>query len=247
MAKRLIFGLDLGLNNVGHCAVRVGDDEVDILHLGTYVFASPLVDDNKPGDGYSEAQRGLQRRGMRTIRRRAWRKKGLYSLLAKYGFLPQDRIERTELLCHNYLNGQPCNPYILREKALLKPLSTFELARVLTHLANHRGFLSPRAQRLVGIADDLLTSGDDNDEETGKMLVQIKATKDLLKASKMPTIGAFYAERLRHNQPIRSKTKPNRKIGGEKNENRDGYKPADLKERLVRPDRQLIRRIQTNH
>jgi len=241
MDQKLIFGLDLGINNVGHSAVRVSEDAVDIEHLGVYAFASPLVDDNDLKAGYAAGQRGMQRRARRTLRRRGDRKRLLYYILAQHGFLPNDRRAREILLCKNYHEDRPFNAYILRERALKTALTPFELGRVITHLANHRGFLSPRAQRLIGVAEDLLANSSDGAEETGKLLKEIQSTRKAMEASGASTIGAFYAERLRQNKLIRSKTKSNRKIGGERNKDREVFKGKVLAERLVRPDRHMIR------
>ncbi len=241
MERKLIFGLDLGLNNVGHAAVSIADDNVEIHHVGVYVFPSPLVDDNDLKAGYSAGQRGAQRRARRTLRRRGERKREIYFILSEFGFLPKDRKTRVNLLCKNYNNDRPFNPYILREKALTKELTPYEFGRVVTHLANHRGFLSPRAQRLIGIADDLLANSTDGAEETGKLLNQIKSTRVAIADAGAPTVGAFYAERVRQNLLVRSKTKPNRKVGGERNKDREELKPKEQIERFVRPDRQMIR------
>jgi CRISPR-associated endonuclease Csn1 len=241
MVEKLVFGLDLGINNVGHSAVRVGEDAIEIEHLGVYAFASPLVDDNDLKAGYAAGQRGMQRRARRTLRRRGDRKRLLYYILAEHGFLPADRKMRDSLLCKNYHEDRPFNPYVLRAAALTKALTPFELGRVITHLANHRGFLSPRAQRLIGVADDLLANASDGAEETGKLLSEIKSTRTAMEQAGAPTIGAFYAERFRHNQLIRSKTKSNRKVGGKPNLNREEFKGKFLTERHVRPDRHMIR------
>jgi CRISPR-associated endonuclease Csn1 len=243
MQTKKIYSFDLGLNNVGFSAIETDDyqEDVKILELGTYVFNSPLVDVNKPKDGYKQAQRGNFRRQRRTIQRRSARKRGMYRLLSEIGFLPVDAKSRTELLCKNFDGDLPFNPYILRERALTEPLTPHQLGRVLTHLCNHRGFLSPRAQRLVGVADDLLANQTDGKDETGQLLKQIQKTRSILQEGGFPTIGAYYAARVREHKLVRLKTKPNRKHFGVKrpSDKRENFKKPE--ENFFRPDRHMIK------
>lgn len=229
MSSRLVFGLDLGLNNVGWAAVRKNDREVEILATGTFVFDSPLSSVNDPSEGLKSKIRGMQRRARRTLARRHQRKMNLYRLLADHGFLPSTISERTTLFCAQ------TNPYELRAKALTAPLTPYELGRVFCHLNQRRGFLSPRDLMLGGIIalDDEPEPEEENDtkdDETTQIKKEIQQTRAAMQG--FETIGAYLAHRLKMGQPVRKKKLKN-------------AKPAEQKEedarRFVRHDRHMTR------
>lgn len=208
MAAQLIFGLDLGLNNVGWAAIRINEDaeedQLDILNMGTYVFESPLEEPNKPTSGLKTRDRGIKRRSRRTIRRRRERRHRLYRLLAEHGLLPSDPKERVELLCRHTRNGEPVHPYALRAAALERPLAPFELGRVFCHINQRRAFLSPRKLMLLSAGDfDLPEEIDEKDEESGLILGEIKQTKEAMAGHE--TLGAFLDQRIRAGEPVRKK------------------------------------------
>jgi CRISPR-associated endonuclease Csn1 len=235
----IILGLDLGLNNIGFAVLAPNNDNLAIQEMGTYVFESPMVDVNNPKDGYKSAQRGQFRRQRRTTQRRAERKQAVYQLLAQNGLLPTNRKERVELLCQQKYKGQPDNPYILRSKALTEPLTPFQLGKVIAHLSNHRAFLSPRAQRLIGVGENLLRNSTTDDKETQGFLKQISQTQQKLQELGFQTVGQLYAQRIQNNELVRLKTKTNRKTGNKKRtkDQRTTLKPIEV----FRADRFMIR------
>ncbi|MBS1720978.1 MAG: type II CRISPR RNA-guided endonuclease Cas9 [Armatimonadetes bacterium] len=244
---KLALGIDLGSNNVGHSLVLLNEEELDIETLGTYVFSSPMVDPNDPEAGYKQGQFGLKRRQMKTIRRRAKRKLKFYRLLISLGFLPADRKERERMLCQGKSENGSFSPYILRAEALERKLTPGELARVITHLNNHRGFLSPRAQRFISVDPDMVRDLSSDDEETGVMLGQIKRTREIMEAAGFRTPGQLFAAKIKQNELVRLKTKVNRKVGGKRmDEKVRAAKNEALKKEIknrsyLRPDRFMVR------
>ena len=235
MDEKLVVGLDLGINNVGWAVVRRSPDGVEILEAGTFVFDSPLYDVNKPGDGLKSKKRGEYRRARRTGRRRRQRKKGLYALLRDAGFLPRSMNERVELFCRNKdaKTGQAIHPYALRAAALVRQLTPYELGRVLCHLNQKRGFLSPRDLMLWGIArtDD---SNEEEDKNEPGLKGEIQRTAEEMKD--FPTIGAYLNHRLEQNLPVRKKKL---KAQG-KGEVKPSAQKAEDERRFVRADRHMI-------
>lgn len=204
MEGSLVYGLDLGINNVGWCALRKREKDVDVLAVGTFVFDSPLADSNKPSEGLKSKLRGQFRRARRTTRRRHQRKMALYRLLAEHGFLPSRMADRVELLCKE-------NPYALRADALKRKLEPYELGRVLCHFNQRRGFLSPRDLMLWGTArfEDEDEPGEgappkDKEEDRGQIKKELKLTREEM--ADFETVGAFLYDRQRKGLPVRKKS-----------------------------------------
>lgn len=242
----LIVGLDLGMNNVGWSLTDQAEDELDILGMGTLVFSSPLIDLNKPEDGYKSKQRGQHRRQRRTLRHRSTRRKHLYRLLSRLGMLPADPIARATFLCRNKDGDARVDPFTLRAKAAEQPVAKEELGRALCHLNQRRGFLSPRDLMLLGIAkfdpEDLDEEPSEtpqkDEEETGLILSEIKRTKAEVGSR---TLGQFLLERVQEGLPVRKKSfKDKKKLpDGTEVKNRINQKRhAELY--WVRPDRHMI-------
>lgn len=231
MAGELVYGLDLGINNVGWTAVRKDPYGIEVLAMGTFVFDSPLEDENKPSDGLKSKVRGEKRRARRTGRRRHQRKMRLYRLLAEHGLLPARYPERVELLCAK------TDPYALRSTGLDERLEPHEFGRVLCHLNQRRGFLSPRDLMLFGIDrfEDEETEEDEEPaagkkekvEESGQIRSEIKQTREAMEGFK--TIGAFLYARLQNGQPVRKK-----KVDPKQQKAEDGR-------RYVRADRHMVK------
>lgn len=224
-----MFGLDLGINNVGWAVVdRVGED---VLDMGVYVFESPLVKEEDATKGTKSGDRGTKRRARRTLRRRSLRRRRLYRLLADHGFLPRSHEERVEFLCRHKFDGEEVHPYALREKALHQRLEPFELGRALCHLNQRRGFLSPRELMLVGVARVSIDADESDQPDARGMLKEIQKTREALR--EFPTLGAFLAARLSENQPVRRKT------AAREEGKKTALKKSELDRYWVRPDRKM--------
>jgi len=227
VSAKYAFGLDLGLNNVGWAVIEHGDN-ARIESFGTYVFNSPLTEDSDATSGLKSRDRGMKRRSRRTLKRRADRKKALYRLLAEKGFLPLAEEARVEMFCRHRENGIEVHPYALRAKALTEKLEPFHVGRVLCHLNQRRGFLSPRDLMLKGVGAQTDAKFDTDDEESGLVKGEIKQTREAMEG--FPTIGAFLANRMRHGEPVRKKTK----------KHRQDVSKEELKQRFVRHDRAML-------
>jgi len=231
MSSELVFGLDLGINNVGWTAVQISEEGVEFQGQGTFVFESPLKDENDPGEGLSSKQRGMFRRARRTTRRRHQRKMSLYRLLAEYALIPKEMSSRVNLFCLSTdpLTHAEANPYALRAAALKRPLEPFELGRVLCHLNQKRAFISPRDLMSGGKfrIDD--SADDPNDEEVKGMKLEIQRTADAMAG--FETIGAFLNDKLRKGEPVRKKKLKNSTPPQQK---------AEDERRFVRADRHMI-------
>ncbi|KXK13946.1 MAG: CRISPR-associated endonuclease Cas9 [Armatimonadetes bacterium OLB18] len=226
MDGRLVYGLDLGINNVGWCALRKQEESVDILAVGTFVFDSPLADEAKPGEGLKSRQRGQFRRARRTTRRRHQRKMTLYRLLAEHGFLPPLMKDRVEHFCKDP------DPYALRAAALERKLEPYELGRVLCHLNQRRGFLSPRDLMLWGTAkfEDEEDSAEgatpkDKDEERGQIKKELKRTREEMAG--FETVGAYLNARLRNGAPVRKRKVAGATLAQQKAEDERRFRRAD--------------------
>lgn len=156
--KRRVFGFDLGIASIGWAVVDFDNEYYDmdtgeileekvkgsgeiaqgkIVACGVRSF--PVAENPKDGSSLAAARREC-RLSRRTCRRKARRKEGLRCLFAAKGLV--DNAETfTEEICKQQIGGDVWN---LRVKALSEKLSKEELARVLYHLAKHRGFKSAR-------------------------------------------------------------------------------------------------------
>lgn len=233
MANKLVYGVDLGINNVGWCALRKGQDEVEILGIGTFVFDSPLQDAHDPSEGLKSKLRGEQRRTRRTLRRRRQRKMALYRLLAEHGFLPPRMADRAKLLCDT-------DPYRLRAEALDRKLEPFELGRVLCHLNQRRGFLSPRDLMLWGVTslgyEDEPEESDapkEKDEDLGQIKKEIQATQAAMAGCR--TVGEFLYNRIKNKLPVRKK-----QLKTKNGKPTSAQQKAEAQRRFVRTDRHMI-------
>lgn len=132
--------LDIGSTSIGWALLRLGDDStsnrltpVAIIRSGVRIFS----DGRSPKDGTSLA---VTRRNARSARRRRdrllQRKDSMLRQLVRYGFFPEDEIQRKALV--------RLNPYELRARGLDEKLTPEEFGRALFHINQRRGFKSNR-------------------------------------------------------------------------------------------------------
>lgn len=167
---KLRLGVDLGTNSIGWTLVELEDSGSWIkstLDAGVRIFSNSR-------DGKTLVPLSVERRiarGMRTQRdRRLMRKRYMVKILLQNGLLPNSAAEREAMknLC----------PYKLRHEGLNRKLSGLELARVMMHLVQRRGFKSNRK--------DLAK------EEGGKSLGEkISKLKADMKQAGSETLGSF--------------------------------------------------------
>lgn len=165
-----VMGIDVGVASVGIAVYRLniqGPDAIPLLSVRCFPEAQAAAD------------RRLHRSQGRTIRRRALRLKDLRQLLVEAGILqttnPDDLKQKKKTA--------PC-PWALRAKALNDVLTAEELARVLIHIAKHRGWKSNSKK------DGL--KNNEAPPEDQKMLSGISKNEEL--RAQYTTIGQMVAE-----------------------------------------------------
>ena len=166
----LVFGLDIGIASVGWAAVDEVQ-EIPLLGLGSRIFVSAEV----PKTGESLALPRRLARGMRRrIRRRAHRMWRIRQLFLRVGLAASD--EALEDL--HKTTADDLTPWLLRTDGLNSKLNQRDWARVLLHIAKHRGFKSNRK-----------SEASDEKSEGGKLLKGVTGNAKLLREKGYRTIG----------------------------------------------------------
>lgn len=169
-------GLDIGIASVGYAVLALDHDEnpLGILRLGSRIFD---VAEN-PKDGASLA---LPRREARSVRRRLRRHHHRLERI-KNLLVSSNLITKDELL--HLFDGNLSDIYALRVKALDYSVTNTELARILLHLAQRRGFKSNR-------------KSDASDKEAGQLLAAVSANVKRMQENHYRTVGEmFYKDDL---------------------------------------------------
>ena len=180
--EKLIFGFDLGIASVGWAAVKFDDEknsDIEIFNneiiekeeennygeiLGCGVRCFPVAEN--PKDGSSLAlDRRVKRLARRTCKRRAGRMLAVRSMLLKNKII--DSLDSLHNIIEKQVGG---DVWDLRIKGLSEKLSKEELARVLIHIAKHRGFKSYRKA----------VEEKEKNSEGGKVLRAIRENKNEL-------------------------------------------------------------------
>ena len=134
-------GLDIGTTSVGWCVLNtdISGEPNRIISLGARVFDAA----EHPKTGASlAAPRRMARGARRTGRRRKHRLHRIKSLLQREGVISKEEMEK---LYDRQKNSVPLTDiYRIRSEALERLLDRQELARLLIHLAQRRGFKSNR-------------------------------------------------------------------------------------------------------
>lgn len=135
MAYRL--GVDVGTNSIGWAILNLNKDSQpdSICAMGSRIFS----DGREPK---TQASLAVARRTARQARRRRdrflQRKKLLRNQLIKLGLFPPEMAEQLKLKSLDVLK--------LRASAVMSPIQSYELGRVLWHLNQKRGFKSGRKE-----------------------------------------------------------------------------------------------------
>lgn len=164
-------GLDIGIASVGSAVVALDYDEnpYGIIELNSRIFD---VAEN-PKDGASLA---LPRRELRSARRRLRRHRHrlerIKNLLLSYSIISETQLE------HLY-DSQLANVYELRVLALDKSIDNTNLARILIHLAQRRGFKSNRKSESA-------------DKEVGQLLQAVNENSKRMHEKGYRTIGEMF-------------------------------------------------------
>ncbi len=192
---KLRLGLDLGSNSIGWVLFRLDEEGIPscIEKSGVRIFSnSRNAKTNIPLSVERREARGMRRRRDRFLQR----KRGVLNLLRRKALLPSDAKDK-----QSFAN---MDPYLLRHEALTRPLDSFELARVILHLSQRRGFKSNRK--------------DAAKEEGGKSLGEkISSLRVAIAESGAKTLGSFlYGLQKQNQSAIRMRTDkdwyPNREL-----------------------------------
>lgn len=177
-------GIDIGVNSLGWCALRLGPDgePVGILDIGVRLF----TDGRDPKRGTSLA---VDRRVARSMRRRRdrylLRRADLMEALVKHDLMPADEAERKRLAA--------LDPYELRAKGLDHALPLHHFGRALFHLHQRRGFKSNRKT----------DKGKDSDK--GKIKSAISRLQQAMTETGARTLGEYLHRRHAERQPVRAR------------------------------------------
>lgn len=161
-------GLDIGIASVGYAVVKLNeeDEPSGILRMGVRIFDTP----EDPQNGASPAKPRRDARGVRRrIRRHRHRLERIRQLFISGGLLTEEALA-------SLYDGQLEDVYALRVAALDERLTDEQLARVLIHLAQRRGFKSNRRSEA-------------NDEETGAILTAVSLNEKRMAEKGYRTVG----------------------------------------------------------
>ncbi len=164
-------GLDIGIASVGWAVVALDQEENPwgIINMGSRIFDKA----EQPKTGESLAAPRRNARGMRRrLRRHRHRIERIKQLFINSKFLQQEELD-------NLYAGQLEDIYALRTKALDTDVTRLELARILLHLAQRRGFKSNRKSDAV-------------DKEAGKLLSAVNANKKRMLEKGYRTVGEMF-------------------------------------------------------
>jgi CRISPR-associated endonuclease Csn1 len=164
-------GLDIGITSVGYAvlALDYNEEPWGIIRMGSRIFDAA----EHPKDGSSlAAPRREARSARRRLRRKHHRIERIKALLIKEKLLSQEELD-------NLYNGQLSDIYELRTKALDKIVSNRELARILLHLAQRRGFKSNR-------------KADATDKEAGQLLTAVNDNRLRMQQNGYRTVGEMF-------------------------------------------------------
>ncbi|MDR1565333.1 MAG: type II CRISPR RNA-guided endonuclease Cas9 [Oscillospiraceae bacterium] len=161
-------GLDIGIASVGFAAVEVDANEAPlrILSMGSRIFDTP----ENPKDGASLALPRREARSLRRrLRRKRHRKERIRSLILSEKLLSKEELEQL------YEGKNLADIYELRTSALDRLISRFELARIIMHLSQRRGFKSNRKG--------------EKSKEDGALLTAVEQNKARMEAKGYRTVG----------------------------------------------------------
>lgn len=163
-------GLDIGITSVGWATVALDEDDCPfgIIGMGSRIFDAA----EQPKTGRSlAAPRREARSARRRLRRHRHRNERIRALLIR------EQVVSEEQLAHLF-EGQLPDIYALRVKALDETVTGEELARILIHIAQRRGFKSNRKAAVS--------------KEDGELLTAVSANKTRMTEHGYRTVAELY-------------------------------------------------------
>ena len=171
-----ILGFDIGITSIGWAYVEQSESGSELKDCGVRIFTKA----ENPKGGESLA---LPRREARSTRRRLARRKArlnsIKRLICKeFGFNISDYLANDGELPKAYATSKETkSPYELRTLALTQKLESKELARVILHIAKHRGYGNKHAKA-------------GSDKDSGKVLSAIATNKEAMQG-KYQSVGEY--------------------------------------------------------
>lgn len=147
-------GIDIGTGSLGWaiCEKDGREGEPQLREHGIMVFPEG-IDRDQTGEKPKNQQRNKSRASRRRYFRRKRRKQMLLDVLIDHGLCPLSKDALTRWVKEDVYPDEPAfrdwfrmQPYPLRAEALDRPLTDYELGRVLYHMDQRRGFRSNRKE-----------------------------------------------------------------------------------------------------
>ncbi|WP_408941413.1 type II CRISPR RNA-guided endonuclease Cas9 [Helicobacter sp. MIT 01-3238] len=186
-----ILGFDIGVASIGWAFVEGGE----LKDCGVRIFTKA----ENPKDGSSLA---LPRREARGVRRRLARRKGRLNALKvlickEFGLNRGDYLANAGELPKAYHTSKDTkSPYQLRAESLNRKLSADEFARVILHIAKHRGYGNKHAK-------------ESNDDDSGKVKKAISENQKVMSEKGYTTAGQYlygeFYQKERNEQEIQAR------------------------------------------
>lgn len=187
-----VLGFDIGVASIGWALV---EDSV-LKDCGVRIFTKA----ENPKDGSSLA---LPRREARSVRRRLARRKARLNELkrlvaAEFGLNLEDFLANAGELPRAYsTSSETKSPYELRFEALNRKLEPLEFARVILHIAKHRGY-------------DNKHTKDTNDDDSGQVKKAISQNADIISQKGYKSVGEYlYKEFYQQKRDLSEKSPKN--------------------------------------
>lgn len=187
-----VLGFDIGVASIGWALV---EDSV-LKDCGVRIFTKA----ENPKDGSSLA---LPRREARSVRRRLARRKARLNELkrlvaAEFGLNLEDFLANAGELPRVYsTSNETKSPYELRFEALNRKLEPLELARVILHIAKHRGYGNKHAK-------------DSNDDDSGQVKKAISQNANIMSQKGYKSVGEYlYKEFYQQKRDLSEKSPKN--------------------------------------
>ncbi|WP_334087139.1 type II CRISPR RNA-guided endonuclease Cas9 [Helicobacter typhlonius] len=185
-----ILGFDIGITSIGWAYVE-GEELKD---CGVRIFTK--AENPKNGDSLAAPRREARGARRRLARRKA-RLNAIKRLLCKeFGLNLSDYLANDGKLPKAYqTNKDTKSPYELRSLALEQKLEPKELARVILHIAKHRGYGNKHAKT-------------GSDKDSGKVLSAIKVNETAMK-DKYQSVGEYLYKEFYQKLRLESEKKGN--------------------------------------
>lgn len=177
---KIVLGLDLGITSIGWALANVDDENETnnkIIDSGVRIFTIA----EHPKDGKSLALPRREARSARhTTKRKAQKIRAVKRLLVSEKTITTSELENLFIG-----NKKQKDVWDLRREALYRVLDNKELARIMIHLAKHRGYASNRK------------SEEPTDNEGKAVLSGISANQKIIQEKSYLTIGEYISTKTK--------------------------------------------------